>query len=124
MAILERIRLAKKHKKLTNCFGTSLYIAGILDRDIFVSRVWDYESEIGKLTKLDGPELGSLVIFRKGEERFVDHMAVVLSLNPTRVIQRELDGHSIEEKRLEEVIRDYGIAEVEYRRPLIPFREN
>ncbi|GEM_PF-4242389 len=122
--ILKRIKLAKRHKIFTNCFGTSLYIVGILNKDRFVSRVWDYEPEIEKLARLDKPELGSLVIFRKGtgKGRYIDHMALVLSVNPTRVIQRELDGHSIGEKNIERVIRDYDILETEYRRPSIPFR--
>lgn len=72
MNIAKRIRACKGHKTPSNCFGTVLFIAGIISKDKFVARLWgddaDYERRIEALEELQQPAVYSLAIFRRGRK--------------------------------------------------------
>ncbi len=134
MSIQQRIRLARCHKTPSNCFGTALYIAGIIPRDIFIGRLWgddlDYEKRIEGFEELPRPELYALAIFRRGHTKYIDHLAIVTGVNPVLLTQRdillEFDGEFVENEPLEETIKRYStnqmneshgpITKIEYRR--------
>ena len=130
MIVHKRIRLAKRHKTFTNCFGTALYLAGIIKQDKFIPRIWDYDSELERLTILDQPEVYSLAIFRRGTNKYVDHIAIVTGINPILLTHRDIlthpEGVFIEKEPLEEVVARYStpemnkihgqITQIEYRR--------
>jgi len=124
--IVKRIKLAKRHKRVTNCFGTAFYIAGIFEKDMFICSPYIYEPAIAKLTKLEQPELYSLAIFKRGENRYIDHIAIITRINPLLITHRDLDEQFKKDEPLDEVVKrhsseslvkTYGsITDIEYRR--------
>jgi len=127
MSVIQRIKLVKRHKRFTNCFGTALYIAGIIGKDRIISYPWDYEERIKKLDELAEPEIYSLVIFRREDSEYPDHMAIVTGINPTLLTHRDgIRGPFIDKEPFEKVVERYGtnemvekhgpITRIEYRR--------
>lgn len=119
MNVKKRLRLAKRHKTFTNCFGTAFYIAGIVKKDEFICQPSKIDSKVKRLEKLEKPELYSLAIFRKrnGNSNYIDHLAIVTGLNPVLITYRGLDGHQwIENILLEEAVQSYKTKLVEYRK--------
>jgi len=53
--IVKRIQLAKRHKGVTNCFGTAFYIAGIFEKDKIIVSPYIYTPAVIKLIKLEQP---------------------------------------------------------------------
>lgn len=124
--ITKRIKLAKNHKTFTNCFGTALYISGIFEKDNFIASPYVYEPIIERLIKLKQPELYSLVIFKRGKNKYIDHMAILTKINPLLITHRDIDGIFRKDEPLDEVVKRHSselmierhgpIIDIEYRK--------
>jgi hypothetical protein len=118
MDTAKRIKLAKRHRGFSNCFGTALYIAGIKEKDEFVPHIYDYLPTLEALPKTSKPTSHSLVLFYKKEHsRYLDHMAVVTSLSPLLVVHRPHDCSfgPVAEVPIEDVCKIHG-NDIEYRK--------
>jgi len=123
ISLKERIDLAKKTTKPTNCIGTALFLVGELDKDSLVNP--------GRIKKLNGlkrlvkPEKGCLIAWEL-RKRVAMHLGVIVRVRPIRVTHREGSfyhdnkhkNYPVTEKDSKTNLdRDYNMLTVGYYRP-------
>src|SRR3989339_868534 len=81
-----RIEIAKQTQHTTNCFGTAFYFSGVTEKDGLLLTPNEY---VSKLSKLDKPEIGCLVIFAFSEDpRGAYHIGIVTGIEPLLITHR------------------------------------
>jgi hypothetical protein len=116
----KRIQNAIKNKR-ANCFGTALYLAGVLDKD--QDAVGFFENHVKKMKRISYPEINALVImmgkFDIGNppisKELEVHAGLITFLNPLKITHR--NGAAVELKQndlLEHVIKKYHVSSLLY----------
>lgn len=90
MNLQTRIETAKRTFRPTNCIGTSLFLAELLNED---RRVYDeefYGYFFSKLRQVEKPTMGDLVLWQDYRPLRVEcvHLAFVLRTNPLVLVTR------------------------------------
>ena len=86
MGLKERIDLLEEAK--SNCRGTALFVAGLLDYDRFIDKE-KFEGKLEFLDKTKKPKRGDLVVFRD-QANLPMHAGVIVDTKPLSFIYREI----------------------------------
>jgi hypothetical protein len=121
MDISERIAIASTNTSNRNCFGTALYLAGLLPQDQFLDL--DFEGrKLGPYLEEDplrSPRKGSVVLYWFLDTDLLVHMGVVTRLSPLRITHRfDTNGPLIVDDKPKKIIREYE-SYPEYRQPKV-----
>jgi hypothetical protein len=89
----KKIQNALKNKR-ANCFGTALYLAGVLDKD--QDAVGFFENHVKKMKRISYPEINTLVIMMKKfdignppvSKELEVHAGLITCLNPLKITHR------------------------------------
>jgi len=93
--LAERIKLAEKTTCKTNCIGFAFYLLGYIDPEKYVGytkndpHVKVVEPYLSRMTKIENPDLGDLVVFRNDNDKYgkrVEHMGLIIDFDPYPVI--------------------------------------
>ncbi len=102
MDLKERIEIARNSSGNVNCYGTALFLTGLIDEDVYTEpyKILDnYE-----LTEIKKPEVGCLALFPD-----YGHMAVVTQTDPILFMDRAGEiGPFRENVSLLQILLDYG----------------
>ncbi len=116
----KRIQNALKNKR-ANCFGTALYLVGVLDKDQDTAGF--FKNHFKKMERISCPEIGALVMMMRkfnignppiSKESEV-HAGIVTCLNPLKITHRHgAAGELKQDDLLEEVIKNYYVDSLIY----------
>jgi hypothetical protein len=82
----KRVFMAIENQTPTNCIGTALFLSGVNDSDEYFSPPQAKRHFLPRMESLSQPEEGAIISWEN--DATVNHMGVVVSVNPLKVTHR------------------------------------